>query len=479
MTTQYWKWSWVTSQADTKKASESIDENTGVIYTSRGRLSSSELTTSINSISTNMNHMWRLWNNNIRPILDSLPAGSRDTRWRPGQGLPSKIDALNYGLQGTTLFVFNDADSIKASSRYWHTTDERPITIAEALENIWYAIENITVEENSSSITAIELDPLWESIGQRYKDSSLTSIGTSLDYRVGAVASNVSQLTYDLYGANDGYTTFTFGVPLTHSVAENIDYLLKLHNVSGGWQNGDPALVSHVGVGGGSSTLAYTSVLPMPSSSLTQARIAPYTSLYNDILRIRYEIQRTRGSGSWYTDATDPVTSTAADLQTHIDYHGTASVTSSNPHGVSYTQTGASTMLSNLARYTGMTAYTSGSEMPTYSSTNYVTQSTSLETAIGALDTALDTAVGGTVSRIDYGPYDRTAMSPTTRLNTAITLVHNQGKNPVVQIVDESPDTVPVGQYSYYDTGAITVFPDVNTVLVYTDAAITSIVCLF
>ena len=133
-----WNWSWVSSTSDTLKASNSIDQSGGTIFTYRaavrGQLNATELSTSIESISTNINQQWRLWQSYVRPLLDSLPAGDRDQRWRPGIGLPAKIDALSYGIQGTTLFVFNDATSTNAYGRYWDSTDERPKTIAEAFD---------------------------------------------------------------------------------------------------------------------------------------------------------------------------------------------------------------------------------------------------------------------------------------------------------------------------------------------------------
>jgi len=150
-----WNWSWVATPNDTLKSSDSFDDSGGTVYTyraaNRGQLSASDISTSIDSLSTNINQQWRLWRIYIRPLLDSLPAGQRDQRWRPGTGLPYKIDALTYGIQGTTLFVFNDATSTNAYGKYWHSTDERPKTIAEALEDLWDAVADLTPSTTASS----------------------------------------------------------------------------------------------------------------------------------------------------------------------------------------------------------------------------------------------------------------------------------------------------------------------------------------
>jgi hypothetical protein len=480
MTTSYWNWSWVAAKEDTQKDSESIDQSGGIFYNfraaTRGGISAAELNTFANDTASNINQQWRLWQNNIRPIIDSLPAGDRDQRWRIGKGLPYKIDALNYGVQGTTLFVFNDADSTKASGKYWHDTDERPITIAEAIENIWYAIDNLDIE-SSTSPENVDLSAVWAAIGIHYYDPSLASSATSLDSRTSVLEGDINQLSNDIYGASAGYGPWNFGVPLNYSLAENIYYLLNIHGVTN-WQD-DPSEVSHGSFSPSAHNHAYTQILPMPSSSLTQGRVAPYTSLDNDIKRIRYEIQRTRGSSSWYTDATDPVTSTYADLQTHINYSGSGSQTATNPHGINYIDTGASTVFTNIARFIGMTSYTSAVEMPTYSSTNYVTQASNIETAISDLDDAIASAISGFVTKLEYGPYDRSGLSDTERVQTPITIEHNTNEEPIVQVLDLSPDMQESwGMYTSPTSDYQIDYPDSNTIRIWTNAEIVKVLVL-
>jgi len=476
-----WNWSWIATRNETKKASDSVDQSGGTLYTyraaTRGNISSIELKNSIDSISTNINHQWRLWRSHIHPILDSLPAGARDERWRPGTGLPEKIDALNFGIQGSTLFVFNDADSIKASGRYWDSTDERPKTISESLENLWDAINDIEVTTATAS-ASVDLEDLWLAVGHHYRDVSLSSASTSLDARTNQIESNINQLSDDIYGASEGYSPYDFGAPLAHSLAKNIDYILQIHGVAGGWQS-DPAGVNHTAIPAAAHTHLYTEVLPMPSSALSQGRVGPYTSLYNDILRLRYEITQTRGSANWYSDTTDPVDSLAASLQKHINYQGAGTLSSSNPHKISYTNTGANTMLSNLARYTGMSSYTSAIEMPTYSSVNYVTQGVNLKTAIGELDAAIQATLGTVVTRRDY-TYDRSATSETVRTQTPITITHNAGKKPFIQVQDVSPEEEDYfGQYVSQNTEVGIVHLDLNTLEIWTSAAIIEVIALF
>lgn len=478
-----WNWSWVATKEDTLKSSDSVDQSGGTLYryraATRGQLSAVEMSTAVDSISTNINQQWRLWRIYIRPLIDSLPAGPRDQRWRPGFGLSEKIDALTYGIQGTTLFVFNDATSTNAYGRYWDTTQERPKTIAEALEDIWSAISDISTVTSTSS-GGYDDSAVWYAIGNRYEDSSLTSASSSLDARTSQLESNINQLSDDLYGASEGFTPWTFGIPLPYSLAKNIDYLLKAHNVSAGWQ-GNPSGISHTGIGGTSPPYAYTDISPMPTQTLSQARVAPYSTLYNEILRIRWEIARTRGTANYVTDSSDPVTSSNASLNTHINYVGNATPTATNPHGISLlVDLGAGTYFTNLARFSGMTNYASGTEMPTYSSTNYVTQSTNLETAIGTLDAALASFVGGgTVTRFE-ADYDRSSVSETEREQTPVLITHNRGKYPIVQVLDLSPSEEDYyGQYVSPAVDMNIVHLDEDSFEVWTGAAIIKVIALF
>jgi hypothetical protein len=245
MSTEF-NWSWVAVPSDTKSESDSIDQSGGSLYTyraaSRGALSAAELSSSIDSISTNINQQWTLWRVYTRPIIDSLPAGAKDQRWRPGTGLPPKIDALTYGVQGTTLFVFNDATADNAYGRYWHTDDERPKTLAEAFEDVYSDIADLETSIESATSTGYDDTDLWHAIGNRYQNASLTSASSSLDARTAVLETNDSQLSDDLYGASEGYL-YGWGTPLTYSFTKNIEELLKLHGLAG-WQS-NPANVTH------------------------------------------------------------------------------------------------------------------------------------------------------------------------------------------------------------------------------------------
>jgi hypothetical protein len=246
MSTSQWYWSWVKSRELTAKASNAVPQSGGVLYSyrapERGQFSAAEFKTSIDSISANINQQWSLWNNHIRPILDSLPSGSRDQRWNSGRGLPEKIDALNYGIQGTTLFVFNDANETSAYGRYWDEIAARPKTIAEALEDIWTSISEIDTS-TSGETSSIDLQPIWNAVGSWYQTGSSSASG-SIDWRLVQLESDSTDLLHDVYSTDAGLGFSGYGFPV-HGVAEFIHYLAIAHGVPSGWNGGIPSDVSH------------------------------------------------------------------------------------------------------------------------------------------------------------------------------------------------------------------------------------------
>ncbi|MHA2065381.1 MAG: hypothetical protein ACXABY_13480, partial [Candidatus Thorarchaeota archaeon] len=151
MSTDYgFNWSWVANTTTTKRASGIVQQGGGTIFSFRqasgGIVNSDDLSAFSQSVGQNLQSIRSDWRSYIRPVLNSLPAGSIDQRWSTevGKGLPDKIDCFTYGVQGSTLFVFNDADGTKADGRYWDTATYRPKTIAEAFEDVYTAISNVS-----------------------------------------------------------------------------------------------------------------------------------------------------------------------------------------------------------------------------------------------------------------------------------------------------------------------------------------------
>lgn len=468
-------WSWMEPVENTKNKSNAVLQDNGTVYTFRqtyaGQINSKEMNAFVESTAQRFQSNRSNWRNYIRPILNSLPAGASDSRWTiaAGSNLPEKIDCFKYGVQGSTLFVFNDANASKADGRYWVSTQKRPKTIAEKFEDIYSTIFDL--QDSLSSSGDIDLDSVWSAIGLAYRDDNKVATAGSLDSRITTLNTYMNQLNEDIYDP-DNFST-ALGTSLTYSIAEILDYLLKLHDISG-WQD-DPSNVSHDSIVIPSHTHSYTNIKPAPGQSIVQGRVSPYTTLDNDIKRLRYEIADVKGS-TWNSSPTDPVTASSGDLLTHMNYAGSGVRSTNNPHAMNYSDIGLGSFVSAVQSYTGMTSMTDTS--PSYSSTYNISNGDDLVTAIGKIDTALQTA-GYNVTKIHY-TYDRSSLSETERENTPIVINHNQGKKPVVSIIDISPGTVDYyGLYQSPETWYDLLHRNDNTFEVRSNASKLEIIAIY
>jgi len=432
-----------------------------------GAISSSDLNAFARSVSMGIQNTKTNWNNLTRPVLLSLPAGPRDQRWK----LRNEIDCLTYGIQGSTLFVFNDATSTKLDGRYWNALESRPKTIIEALEDIHKDISNITISQEGQ--TLVDLDPLWAAIGEAYRDSGMVGSSGSLDIRVGTVESYFKQLEADIYEP----TTFPYGLgnALPYSIADNLDKLLVLHNVTG--FGSDPEGVSHEGLPIADHIHSYDEIAPAINQTLTKSRMETVSTLEDDIQRIRYEIFNVKGSTTWNEDVADPVTASAGDLKKHMNYQGSGTISTENPHAVGYIETGMGPIIDAVVAYTGMAD--SEDSDPEYPSTNYISDGDSLTEAIGKLDTAIVSISESARIRIDY-TYDRSEFSETEREELPIIITHDQGKKPLVQVIDVSPQEQDYfGQYVSPDIWYNLVHRSDNEFEVWTNAAVIEVIAIF
>jgi hypothetical protein len=389
-----WNWTWVKSVSETANSSDVVTYNNSVPFSfrqaTRGQSNAAEINAAFGGVQQNIRRLWSQWTSYIYPVLNSLPAGAKDVRW--GSPLRKEIDCFTYGISGATLFVLNDADATKADGRYWNTTEGRPKTISESFEDI-YAIADSSTESTSSSSTA-EVEALWFAVGNRYEGG--TSDSSSLDSRTTTLESHISQLNTDIYGlSGEGFDSYRLGVPLSYSLVRHLDKLLKIHDVTGGWHN-NPDNMGHSSVTSSltSHTHPSTQVNATTSTDTQNRSVSGTPSLAVDLKRIRWEIDRTRGATDWQSDVKSPwMASGYTSLGDHIGYTGSGTASPTNPHGLRYDNvTGVDTVFDQL--FTLSTGATAKVSNPTYTSTNYVTQSDDFVGAISALDNALAGSIG-------------------------------------------------------------------------------------
>jgi len=443
-------------------------------------------------------------NNSVRPILNSLPAGGADSRW----SLRSEIDCYEHGIQGATLFVFNSANSTLADGRYWNTEESRPYTIAEKIEDHDGRIATLESSASSSvtSASSIDLQDLWRAVGANYQSGSKTSWTNSLDARTSRLECHDSQTAPDLYGnarvtsgdytdssnligKYDGYDSGVSGDPgwdgwswssscsktQTYGVTEYVHYLAMLHGVD--ISSGEnPWKIQHDPSLGGSISLPLSQgPTDIRSSMLTTRSRTDVVSdsLIYDLGRVRYELERLRGS-NWHNGTQlgpfvtnwPGVGDSEQSFYLHANYTGSGTPSVSNPHGLDYTDTGAHIPFNALVSFTGQNAISDTT--PSYSAhvgaLSHIADGDSLELAIAKVDNATPVSIQRYQMLVS-----RAAMTEEEREDTAITVNHNLGVHPIATVLDMDPEDLTPYAASWTRDANIKHI-DVNTFEVYTGA---------
>jgi hypothetical protein len=493
-----WNWTWNTggntSSLRVREASSSL---TSRALPSRGAYDIKKLASIHIETLSDIGKLFSQWNSIIQPVLDSLPAGGADRRW----SLREEIDAHTYGIDGSTLFVSNDASSSVADGRYWHTSESRPITIAEALENNTGRISSLEstvagLGTGSGSGTYDDTD-LWDAVGWGYNPTGGTSASSSLDGRVGTTESRITHLGNDLWGtahADPGgawsWPNWSWSQSLyTYGVFEWVYGLMQLH---GGVEfTGDPWDVNHTGITIPSHTHTQSEV---GISTGTRTRIAGVSSsLAHDLQRLRYEISYTRGTawdsgvinGPFVTNYPSAGNSEQT-VSSHINFTGSGTATSSNPHALNYVDTGQEVVNTVIRTFTGMSS--NSDSTPTYSThitptaLSAISDGDSVEKAIALLDEAVSTASAGSVTRYEYY-YDRTSTPINVREVTPINVSRPGGapsRFPLVEVIDLSPESQdPYGQYTSLTMDMNVNHIDVNNLQIWTAAAYVLVILIY
>lgn len=487
MANRTYKWNWTTvtgTKNDGKRVRKSAASLTSRALPARGSWDVNKLASIHGETLNDVMKLFSQWNTVLQPVMKSLSAGGSDQRW---SGLRKEIDAVSYGLDGTTLFVFQDASPSNFDGRYWDDVDKRPYTISEVLEDHDGRLAALEADTTSSASTSLFDDTdLWTAVGYGKKPgSTVTSASNSLHGTQLTIQNNLEKLAKDVYGVSDNdpswpsYSTTWSGPVFKFGIYEYLAYITDLHGVDM-TASEDPWNVSHASLG--SHTHPQSEIESSGYSTLGRTFGLP-ADLEEDLQRIRYEIEYTRGT-AWNTGTINgpfvtnyPSSGNSGQtLYSHINYTGSGTASANNPHAMDFTDTGADVIFGNVATFTGQASITDID--PSYTSTLYVTQGVSLTTGISELDAALGTVAGGVVYRTDYYE-DRTIYSEAWRETHPIEIAHSFNKKPHVQVVDLTPSSEDIyGQYQSLDQYSNTVHVDDNNIEVWTNAASVQIILI-
>lgn len=329
----------------------------------------SEIAIDLTSLSTE-------WNKKLVPIISGLPNGTLD----------SAINPFQNGLDGGNIWTNQNATATGTTSTYYNSTKSRPKTILESMQDLYTYIDGIadslqtTFNNTSAALTTEQKNR----IGINIFDSDQTSSASSLDGKSERNRVNLIQVAQDLYGSsysldNDGNANLT-----NNSVMSMVDALLELHN--GNWD--DDITLDHSGV-------SVSAQADIPQSAVVDDSFAGApANTEEDLNQIRTRIKTVAGTAAWTTTLT-PLYSAGPDSLEDllVSTAGTGVKAAGNPWGYNYSDIdGMSTRLDAIKTFTGQSTQTDAS--PTYSSTVFIKNGDSLETALGKLDYGQNTASG-------------------------------------------------------------------------------------
>lgn len=316
------------------------------------------------------------WNTKLLTIIAGLPCGQKDT----------SVNVFVNGLDGNNMWVDKDVVSTSDDLTYFNQAKNRPVTIKEAFDDVRDFVNN-SIDDLQNNIidqsTGLTTDQK-NRIGANVFDNTQVSSSTSLDGKSENNRLNLIQLANDIYGDtfsldNDGTKNLS-----NADLRQMVTALLQLHNSD--WNTG--TAVTHTG--------AFTAAqVDVGASTVQDDNYAGSpTHTQDDLNQIRTTIKVLKGTVGWLTALTQLYPGGANTLEGLLSgTSGTGTKTASNPWGYSYDNIdGLVTRLDAIRDYTGQNSHTDTS--PSYSSTIYINNGDSLETAIGKLDNTLSIQSG-------------------------------------------------------------------------------------
>lgn len=394
----------------------------------RGPRSSFDFTSCIDEIIRDLTEISTQWNTGIQNLLTTLPDGSDD----------ADVDAFVDGIDGRTVYVDSSLTTNSSVLTFWHSVMERPRTVKEALEDLYTyadAINNAIRSDLSGGSGALTTDQKSR-IGMNIFDSSQTSSPTSLDGKSETNRLNVVQLAKDLYGT--GYSLGGDGLTdLTYSVYQMVDALLEAHG--GNWS--DDITLVHSGI-----TLPQTSV--SQSATVNDSFAGLTGDLQDDLNQVRTRIKGVAGTATWTTALPALYAGGADSLKDLLDSTYASGVKATdNPWGYRYDNIdGLLNVFDAIKAFTGQEFYEDFTAE--YSSNHFVTNNNDLQSEIGVIDSVLNWVSDPTVWR--NSQHCRRLESPLT--GSGLTVTHNKGSHPHVQVVQIAPSPLVSGMLPYVVT---------------------------
>ena len=199
------------------------------IAPNRGPTSSADYNATIQEIINDLASISLSWNNDIQPLLDTLPCGSTNIVREERTEYPNPY---KNGLDGSQIFLDLTSTTLTDNGKYFDETLDRPLTIKESLENVQGqlndAIQELQVEIAKVNLNAGITSRQKQAIGSRIFDPETTSSPTSIDGITQTNIRSIDQIALDISGDRD-YLTGSGTQTIEYSIFEQLKSIQDGH----------------------------------------------------------------------------------------------------------------------------------------------------------------------------------------------------------------------------------------------------------
>lgn len=196
----------------------------------KGPTSSSDYNATLQEIINDLSQVSLSWNDEVQPLLDSLPSG-RTTVIREDR--TDDPDPFKNGLDGSQVYLDSTSTTLTDSGKYFSENLDRPLTIKESMENVQDqlndAIQDLQVEIAQVSAGSGITSRQRQAIGSRIFDPETVSSPTSLDGLTQGQIRNVDQLGLDMSG-DANYLNGSGVQTLTYAVLQQLQAIKDAHD---------------------------------------------------------------------------------------------------------------------------------------------------------------------------------------------------------------------------------------------------------
>ncbi len=199
------------------------------IAPNKGPTSSIDYNSSMEEIRNSLAQVYEVWNNQLQPLLDTLPSGLTGIERAARTEFPNPFAN---GLDGSQIYTDLTSTSVTDDGRFFDEDKQRPVTMKETFnkiqnqlnENIQDLEVKIAKVDKQSGITPGQK----QTIGARVFDPGTDSSPTSLDGKTNGLERSVDQIALDISG-DAAYLQGNGAQTLMHSILEQLEAIHDAH----------------------------------------------------------------------------------------------------------------------------------------------------------------------------------------------------------------------------------------------------------